>query len=128
MRYVLAISLFAALAACENADDVNVNNAKAAVTSMLNDPSSAQWQDVDGSTLCVKGSVNAKNGFGGYVGFKSFYYNVQTKETGIDPGNSTDAELLLGMYQTHDALVAYSNGLQECLKTSTDALNAALKS
>lgn len=44
---------------------------------MLRDPSSAQFEDVgamiDGDTLFVCGRLNAKNLYGGYVGFQPFY-------------------------------------------------------
>jgi hypothetical protein len=51
----------------------HVEEAKSRVRSMLNDPDSAQFRNVhtknDGS---IAGEVNARNGFGGYVGFKCF--------------------------------------------------------
>jgi hypothetical protein len=58
------------------------------VKSMLNDPDSAEFRDLRVSTdkSIVCGSVNAKNKFGGYVGFRRFYF----QEGGVvvlDDGN-----------------------------------------
>lgn len=53
--------------------------AKALVASMMKDPTSAQFRDVFSRSLngaddyVVCGSVNAKNGFGAYVGFRRFF-------------------------------------------------------
>jgi hypothetical protein len=48
--------------------------AKSLVRSALSDPDSAQFRDlgVDTETGSICGRVNAKNKFGGYVGFKPF--------------------------------------------------------
>ena len=48
--------------------------AKNLVRSALSDPDSAQFRDlgVDAETGSICGRVNAKNKFGGYVGFKPF--------------------------------------------------------
>lgn len=49
---------------------------KEAVLESLKDPSSAQFKNVrtskDGWVLC--GELNAKNSYGGYTGFKRFYF------------------------------------------------------
>jgi hypothetical protein len=65
--------------------------AMSAVMSKLKDPMSAQFMSFSHpdpmysqypkNTVC--GMVNAKNGFGGYVGFSPFAYNVLTKTTFI---------------------------------------------
>jgi len=53
-----------------------ISAAKKNVADSLKDPSSAQFRNVrlvpykDGSVIC--GEVNAKNSYGGYVGFKDF--------------------------------------------------------
>jgi hypothetical protein len=53
-----------------------VSEAKRAVAGTLIDPESARYENVkvqkELSVVC--GLVNAKNKFGGYVGFKQFYY------------------------------------------------------
>lgn len=70
-----------ALAGCTNPA---TSAAKAAVMASLKDPSSVQWRNVRTKTTtdswgkkkptAVCGEYNAKNGFGGYNGFKDFVY------------------------------------------------------
>jgi hypothetical protein len=55
-----------------------VTDAKRAITQNLKDPDSALFRDMFLSnkelpTLC--GEMNAKNSYGGYVGYKKFFYN-----------------------------------------------------
>ena len=51
-------------------------SAQMAVQAQLRDPGSAQFRDVivvrQDSSTAVCGEVNAKNGFGGYIGYTSF--------------------------------------------------------
>ncbi|WP_036052429.1 hypothetical protein [Bradyrhizobium sp. URHD0069] len=55
-----------------------IARAKAVVRANLRDPDSAQFQDIivfrHGNKHTACGSVNSKNGFGGYVGYKPFIY------------------------------------------------------
>ena len=55
-------------------NDALIEKLRKYVTDVLKDPASAQFSDVrlnaDKNALC--GSVNAKNGFGGYDGFRPF--------------------------------------------------------
>lgn len=66
--------------AAEQASDLQVallERAKEVVARDLKDPSSAQFRNLRTSTVLpgyVCGEMNAKNSFGGYVGFISFYY------------------------------------------------------
>ena len=63
----LAVALL--LTACQP----EVSSAKKAVSSVLKDPSSAQWKDVHSIAPGVAcGRVNAKNSYGGYTGFRQF--------------------------------------------------------
>lgn len=52
------------------------------------DPASVQLQDVEayrrGDTIAVCGQYNAKNGFGGYAGFKTFVHVGETLVTEED--------------------------------------------
>jgi hypothetical protein len=51
------------------------SDAKNSVRGQLTDPASAQFRNMRnarGTTVC--GEVNAKNSFGGYIGFKRFAY------------------------------------------------------
>jgi hypothetical protein len=62
-------------------DQPLVHEAKAAVISHLRDPDSAKFGDVYANNKgVVCGSVNAKNAYGGYVGFSAFWYDPQTTE------------------------------------------------
>lgn len=47
---------------------------KDAVAARMRDPSSVQFRDLTGEGDTVCGEVNAKNGFGAYVGFQRFVY------------------------------------------------------
>ncbi len=68
-------------------DDIYKEKAKNAILAVLKDPGSAQFQDLRGAdmggnySLC--GKVNAKNGMGGYMGFKDFCW---TEKEGVHPG------------------------------------------
>jgi hypothetical protein len=58
-----------------------VGVAKEAVLSKLRDPHSAEFREVNANAQnVVCGSVNAKNGFGGYVGYSAFWYDPKTGE------------------------------------------------
>jgi hypothetical protein len=65
------IAVLAFVAANSQAVDV-AKQGRAAVALQLKDPESARFRDafVNGSSYC--GQVNAKNSYGGYVGFKRF--------------------------------------------------------
>lgn len=68
--YVLSVLL---LAACAPAVE---RQARERISPLLNDPGSAQYQKVarcPGTEEIITGEVNAKNAFGGYVGFARFY-------------------------------------------------------
>lgn len=70
MRLVAASLLFAASCSPQHSE------AQEAVKRLLNDPESAQFREVEDcpSGRGVTGEVNAKNTYGGYVGFKPFFY------------------------------------------------------
>lgn len=64
-----------------------IDQAKARIANLLKDPSSAQFKNVTyapppegakSGTVC--GWVNAKNSYGGYVGFKPFYVSGRSAE------------------------------------------------
>lgn len=70
MRYAplaLTLALLTACNAVEGTDD-----AKRAVADQFRDPSSAEFRKVFRRGYDVCGEVNAKNGFGAYVGFVRF--------------------------------------------------------
>lgn len=71
MRKALIVVAALLLASCNSDTD----RAKQAVLTKLKDPSSVQWRDVvtgDHGNTC--GYFNARNSFGGYVGFKRFEF------------------------------------------------------
>lgn len=55
---------------------------KREVRSMLTDPESAQFRNVEFRKGTVCGEVNARNRFGGYVGFTPFYGFLSSGVTG----------------------------------------------
>lgn len=67
----------------------NMKSAIAEITKELSDPMSAQMRGViyihpsENRPDVVCGFINAKNKFGGYVGFKPFYYDVKINKGGI---------------------------------------------
>jgi hypothetical protein len=56
-------------------------DARVAISRMLNDPASAQYQNlrVEGDKIC--GEVNARNRAGGYDGFMTFYGVIEANGT-----------------------------------------------
>jgi hypothetical protein len=81
----LAALALLALAACQQPDPFA--DAKAAVAHELKDPESAQFRDLKqyGDLIC--GEVNAKNSYGGYVGFEPFYTQGDTVELAVETGD-----------------------------------------
>lgn len=77
IRAIVAAGVVLALAGC--ADPI-VKKAQEEVAAELSDPASAQFRQVRvikqvGGTEAVCGEINAKNAYGGYVGFKDFAYH-----------------------------------------------------
>lgn len=66
------------------------------VRNLLKDPDSAQFKDVrlvdyrDGKVVC--GRVNAKNSYGGYVGYKQFVAGVNDAELWVSEPKYGDIE------------------------------------
>lgn len=71
------------LSGCE---DRTIGEAKAAVAATMRDPGSVQFAGVQWCPKgnVVTGQVNAKNGFGAYVGFAPFYYRKPFTAVGPD--------------------------------------------
>lgn len=85
-HYVLAIAVIATLPGCSKRDPnappemdekALIEEAKMQIRANLKDPDSAQFRNVrwerKQSLVILCGEVNAKNSFGGYVGFKPFH-------------------------------------------------------
>lgn len=82
--FLLATFAAAALGDMSNGAETNVLRAKRFFVERLKDPDSAQFRNLvvheiakdDGTVLYnVCGEINAKNSFGGYVGFRPFYFS-----------------------------------------------------
>lgn len=61
------------------------------LTQDLNDPLSAQFRNVrksDRHDFVVCGEMNAKNRYGGYVGFQKFWIHVELKEATFEKSDS----------------------------------------
>jgi hypothetical protein len=74
-----------------------IAKAEGAIVGTLRDPSSAQFRDVRIEGSCnganyVTGWVNAKNGYGGYVGFTIFLVKIKSNAgTVMQAGGTTYA-------------------------------------
>ncbi|WP_440940009.1 hypothetical protein [Immundisolibacter sp.] len=93
------------------ADNSLEREAMNAVTQGLRDPDSANFRNVEtvtyttptgGRVPYVCGEVNAKNSFGGYVGFRRFYVaNVGGElRADIEPAEREDRSVFSMMYDT----------------------------
>ncbi|WP_278069899.1 hypothetical protein [Brevundimonas sanguinis] len=88
----IAILSLAFLAGCGSALDIR--DAKEAVKDTLRDPGSAEFRHVrvvrqDGQPRVVCGAFNGKNAFGGYVGFRDFYYRDGYLRVGSEVGDAS---------------------------------------
>ena len=76
-RLLIVCAAFVATAALAQDEQVLIETTKQAVAGAMKDPSSVQFQNLTvlngGKTRAVCGEYNAKNSYGGYVGFKRFY-------------------------------------------------------
>lgn len=93
MRKFVLLAGLVILAGCNSVE----RDAEKRVASELRDPSSAQFRNVrvvdqvDGSQA-VCGEVNAKNAYGGYVGFEPFVHVLGVVHIGDDDVESIRAE------------------------------------
>lgn len=73
----------------ESVDKEIIEEAMAAVSKDLKDPSSAQFRNVriKGGHVC--GEVNAKNAMGGYVGFQRFSWYISTPDSVSFPSDTS---------------------------------------
>jgi hypothetical protein len=69
MKYFLLLLVAFSLAACESSEEKEL---KEFVSSQFKDPQSTQFQKLVHGKGVLCGEINAKNGFGAYVGFKKF--------------------------------------------------------
>lgn len=66
---------------------------KKLVASQLRDPRSAQFQNVTVAGRIFCGEVNAKNGMGGYAGFRRFIADLDRGEVTFAPDRVADADV-----------------------------------
>ena len=87
-RTSVALACISLLVGC---DSGFVRDAKVRVAAKLRDPESAQFREVreikksETREAAICGEVNAKNGYGGYVGFKKFYAAEDKVDIESDP-------------------------------------------
>lgn len=99
MRNIFRISAtlasFMVLTACEQSppplteEQKLIGRAEEEVRDQLNDPTSAQFKDVDGSVpdKCVRGKVLGKNAFGAFTGYRSFVWRPNHVKFEPEPGD-----------------------------------------
>ena len=90
MVAAMAVTACGQKAESSSGEDRHITEAKRAIERNLSDPSSAQYRNVKNYISSVCGEVNAKNKFGGYVGFQQFTYQ----------SGSADTEPTAGKWQT----------------------------
>lgn len=96
---VALLCLAAALPGCSRSPEEQVEAAvKDAILEQLKDPASAQFSDLRVVPGGLCGEVNAKNGFGGYVGRKPFFGTVDGSGRAtaviVEPGEQTPCDIL----------------------------------
>ncbi len=101
----------------------NGDAARAAISSMLTDPESAQFKDLEATGPCMTGFVNARNRMGGYVGFQPFYYRTDTGEAGLSPAAMPYTGLADFEIEQSQANIAYMNGEAKCRTAAIRALH-----
>lgn len=101
MKKLLLASVLVAMSVSESTaveqtpiDETTMRNLQDTVPRDFFDPGSAQFRDLvltdGGGVVC--GFVNAKNKFGGYVGFRPFDYNIALNSaTTYDPPGEVEA-------------------------------------
>jgi hypothetical protein len=91
MRRFLASSLLLVAAAANADDQQQIEQAKQIAVYELKDPDSAQFRNMDvrdtGKDFAVCGEINAKNSYGGYVGYRQFYVLLGAKSVVIKRGD-----------------------------------------
>jgi hypothetical protein len=85
---MLLMSVVGVTACSPDPDQTLINRAEQSVKQQLNDPDSAEFSEIKIvgpspiETVC--GRVNAKNLFGGYVGYRRFYFYASTGASVIE--------------------------------------------
>ena len=106
MRSFAVLTVFALLAGCVATTAIGVSpvrpnpnlvaTSKSTVADAMRDPESARFRNivsykVANGDVIICGEVNARNGFGGYAGYSTFYLRFREKELRrIQIDSSTD--------------------------------------
>ena len=89
MKHFLVTMLTATLVTGCSVKSKQIADAEDAIRLQLIDPKSADFRNILVSKSgVVCGEVNSKNRFGGYVGFRAFFYDTATKDAEIDPNEN----------------------------------------
>lgn len=98
MRLILAAGLLLVAATASAEDQQQIELAKKIAVYDLKDPDSAQFRNLwvrnTGKDYVVCGEINAKNSYGGYVGYQQFYVIVGAKSTVIKRGDRVMDQLV----------------------------------
>ena len=98
LAFSLASAITLAVAGCSpDPKQALITKAEQSVRQSLKDPDSAEFSDVqvkgvvsdDLAVAVVCGQVNAKNSFGGYVGYRRFYFLNSSGTSDIASGDAT---------------------------------------
>lgn len=83
----MTLTMLPATPSAASHDAREIANAKAAIEDTLKDPASVIYRDVRyyESSRNVCGEYNAKNGYGGYVGFKLFRVDASGNVADVEP-------------------------------------------
>ena len=124
MRFQLIAPIFIAisLTSCDQIYDPSIAEAKTNIKLNLKDPDSAIFRNhIDTRQKIVCGEVNAKNSFGGFIGYRSFIYKETDKSVIIEGSNSDG---LSGM----KAVTRYLQNANACGPSDASEKNASERS
>lgn len=92
--------------------------AKSFISKDLLDPMSAQFRNINSTSNCVTGEVNAKNAYSAFTGYQQFYYSIHRKIGRVDPGKPDHS--LVGTDEFMDQFgerSAFLNETTNCIAT-----------
>lgn len=100
MKLIIACSMLLLVAtfAWADGDQEAIDNAKQAVIASMKDPSTVQfrgiWVRTGKRSKAICGEVNAKNSYGGYVGFRKFYFLSESQSILVQSGDQVTDSLV----------------------------------
>ncbi len=117
MRTWTIVLLALALAACGGP----FADAKKAAASLLKDPGSAQFREVQQGGRLVCGEINGKNTYGAYSGFTRFVYDGLRAE--IEPMNGRLGDPSADEIAAVEAKTAFLRRYNTCLSAARESRN-----